>query len=115
MSKFIQLYTRNFISDDLYEKLLNTLPGGWIGRRGTIEWAPRSSRSYAHRFFLWGAMKGPVYNSKPGSLDDLKMAITTRFNAINSNKELCARVCESVISRITKCIEQNVWQFEHLL
>ena len=41
------------------------------------------------------------------------MAITAQLNAINSNKELCARVCESVISRMVKCIEQNGWQFEH--
>ena len=65
--------------------------------------------------FLWDAMKDPVYNSKPRSLDDLKIAITTQFNDINSNKELCFRVRESVISRKTKCIEQNGWQFEHLL
>ena len=95
--------------------LLNTLPGGWIGRRGTIEWAIRSSDLTPMDFFLWVAMKDPVYNNKPYSLDDRKMAITTQFNAINSNKELCTRVCESVISRITKCIEQNGWQFEHLL
>ena len=64
---------------------------------------------------LWHAMKVPVYNSKPYSLDDLKMAIMTQFNAINSNRELCARVCESIIFHMTKCIEQNGWQFECLL
>ena len=60
-------------------------------------------------------MKDPIYNSKPRSLNDLKMAITTQFNGINSNKELCARVCKSVISGMTKCIEQNNWLFEDLL
>ena len=60
-------------------------------------------------------MKDPVYNSKPRSLDDFKMAIATQFDGNNSNKELCARVCESVISCMTKCIEQNGWPFEHLL
>ena len=57
-------------------------------------------------------MKDPVYNCKRCRLDDLKMAITTHFNAFNSNKELWVRVCELVISRMTKCIEQNSWQFE---
>ena len=52
-------------------------------------------------------MKDPVYNSKPGSLDDIKMAIMTQLNAINSNKELCAIVCEFIISHMVKCIEQN--------
>ena len=60
-------------------------------------------------------MKDSIYNSKPLSLDDLKMATTTQFSAINSNKELCVRVWESDISRMTKCIEQIGWQFEHLL
>ena len=66
-------------------------------------------------FFLWGAMKDPVYNIKPHSLDDLKIAIMMQFNAINSNMELCTKVCESIISRMTKCIKQNGWQFEHSL
>ena len=57
-------------------------------------------------------MKNPVYNSNTRSLDDNKIAITTKLNAINSNKESCARVCESVISRMVKCIEQNGWDFE---
>ena len=60
-------------------------------------------------------MKDQVYNSKPCRLDDLTMAITTQFNTINSNKELCIRVGESVISCMTKCIQQNGWQFEYLL
>jgi hypothetical protein len=60
-------------------------------------------------------MKDPVYRCKPRNLDDLKNAITTQFNAIHSNKELCAKVCESVISRMNICIEQEGRQFEHLL
>ena len=60
-------------------------------------------------------MKDPICNNKPRSLDDLKMAITVQFSVMNSNKELCVRVCESIISRMTKCIELNGWQFEHLL
>ena len=62
-------------------------------------------------------MKDLVYNSKACSLDDIKLAITMQLNAISSNRELrvCARVCESVISHMVKCIKQNGWQFEHLL
>ena len=89
--------------------LLNALPGGWIGRYGTIEWVPRSPDLMPMDFFLWGAKKDPVYNSKPHSLDDFKIAIMTHFNDINSNKELCTRVCEFVISSVTKCIQQNGW------
>ena len=95
--------------------LLNTLPGGWIGRRGTIKWDPRLHNLIPMDFFLQGAMKDPVYNSKPHSLNDFKMAITMQFNAVNSNKDLCTKVCESVISHMTKCIKQNGWQFDHLL
>ena len=40
--------------------LLNTLPGDWIGRGGTIEGAPKSSDLTPMGFFLWGAMKDPI-------------------------------------------------------
>ena len=70
---------------------------------------PRSPDLTPRDFFLWGAMKDPVYNSKPRGMGDLKMAITTHFNAIKSNKELCTRVCKFVISHATKCVEQNGW------
>ena len=73
MSKLIQSHNRNFISNDLYlKKWRKSLPGGWIGRCGTIEWAPRSSDLTPMDFFLWGAMKDPVCNSKPRTLVDLK-------------------------------------------
>ena len=67
--------------------LLNALPGGWIGRYGSIERASRSPDLSLTDFFLWSAMKDPVYNSKRHSLDDLKLAIGMQFNAINSYKE----------------------------
>ena len=66
----------------MIRNLLNTQLGGWIERRGTIEWSPRSPNFTSIDFFLGGAMKDPVYNSKPRRLDDLKMAITTQFTAI---------------------------------
>ena len=64
--------------------LPNALPGGSISRYSTIEWA-LDHPILCPLIFLWGAMKDPVYNSKPHSLDDLKIAITTQFNAINLN------------------------------
>ena len=78
--------------------LLNTHPGGWISRRGTSKGAPKPLNLTPMDFFSWGAVKDPVYNSKLRSLDNLKMEITTQFNAIYSIKELCARVYEFVIS-----------------
>ena len=71
------------ITPNSVRNLLNTLSGGLIGRRGTIEWAPRFFNFSPMDFFLCGAMKEPVCNSKPRSLDDLKMAIMTQYNAIN--------------------------------
>ena len=65
----------------------------WVDRQTWYNrWAPRTPNLRPMDFFLSGAMKDSVYNSKPSSLDDLEMVITTQFNAINSNKELCARV-----------------------
>ena len=38
--------------------LLNTLPGGWISRCGTIK-CPLITQSYTHEFFLVGCYEGP--------------------------------------------------------
>ena len=35
--------------------LVNTLPDGWIGRRGTIEWAPRSPE-FTSKVFSCGVL-----------------------------------------------------------
>ena len=95
--------------------LLDTLPAGWIGRRGTVEWAPRSCDLTPMDFSVWGMMKDPVYKTKPRTLDELKAAITNEFHTINGNKALCRKICNSVRSRMEACVAQEGLQFEQFL
>ena len=46
-------------------------PRQWIGRRGPIEWPPRSPDLTPLDFFLWGYIKSIVYKTKPASLQEL--------------------------------------------
>ncbi|XP_050307733.1 uncharacterized protein LOC126744391 isoform X2 [Anthonomus grandis grandis] len=48
------------------EYLDRTFPGRWIGRRGAIEWPPRSPDLSPLDFFLWGHLKSKVYETACG-------------------------------------------------
>ncbi len=64
-------------------KLLNdTFPGRWIGRRGPIEWAPRSPDLTPLDFFLWGYVKQLVYKETIKDLNDLRQKITRAVKSI---------------------------------
>ncbi|XP_011860094.1 PREDICTED: uncharacterized protein LOC105557457 [Vollenhovia emeryi] len=45
--------------------LNNVFPDRWIGRRGTIEWPPRSPDLSPLDFFYWGYLKSKVFETKP--------------------------------------------------
>ncbi|PSN49423.1 hypothetical protein C0J52_06611 [Blattella germanica] len=47
------LAVRSFLDDNL--------PGHWIGRRGPIEFPPRSTDLTPMDFYLWGTVKDEVY------------------------------------------------------
>ena len=84
----------------------------WMGRRGPIEWPPRSPDLTPPDFFLWGVLKNDVYSNKPNNIDDLKAAIIDSCAKITP--AMCAKVCASVPSRMQSCIAANGAQFEHL-
>ena len=80
----------------------------WIGRRGFIEWPPRSPDLSPCDFFLWGVLKDRVYRRKPRSIEELKNAITTEISEINSN------LCRLVTDRLRRFLAVEGQQFEHL-
>ena len=92
--------------------LLNALPAGWIGRRGFIDWAPRSCDLTPMNFGIRGMMKGKVFRAKPRTLSQLQASIKFEFEQINTNKELCRKICNSVLTRKEKCMAQEGGQFE---
>ena len=60
-----------------------TFPNKWIGRRGPIEWPPRSPDITPLDFFLWGYLKSEVYVNRPNNVDDLKQRIRQEIRLIS--------------------------------
>lgn len=87
-------------------------PHMWIGRRGPIEWAPRSPDLTPADFFLWGFLKDRVYSRQPETLAQLRQFIQEEAEAITV--ETCQTVCRSVQSRCRECIANEGHQFEYL-
>lgn len=90
-----------------------TFNARWIGRRGTIEWAPRSPDLTPLDFFLWGYLKARVYKTKPQNLDELRTRITNEAALIP--REMIRNAVQSFYNRIGYCQEVDGMQFEHLL
>ena len=90
-----------------------TFPNRWIGRRGPIEWPPRSPDITPLDFFLWGYLKSKVYVNRPNNLDDLKQRIRQEIRLIPP--QVIENVQRETILRLEKCIEVNGQNIEHLL
>lgn len=98
----------------IVRELLNeTFPDRWIGRRGALEWPPRSPDLTPLDFFYWGYLKSKVYETKPENLDELKRRIIDVSDSITLN--MLDNVTEGVYHRVAYCQEQSGAQFEHLL
>lgn len=89
------------------------LPGRWIGRRGSVEWPPRSPDLTVCDFFLWGALRDLVYARLPRNTAELTRYIReeiTKFTSVT-----CRKAYDSFVRRCGLCIEQDGAQFESLL
>lgn len=87
-------------------------PNRWIGRRGAIEYPPRSPDLTPMDFSVWGIIKDDVFSRRPRNIADLRQFITESF--ANLNRDLCSKICRSVASRCQECIDMNGEQFEHM-
>lgn len=93
---------------------LNTVfPNRWIGRRGAIEWPPRSPDLTPLDYFLWGYLKSKVYINRPNNLQDLKDRITAEIAHIS--QQTIRKVIEEFSFRIEYCLQVNGEHFEHLI
>lgn len=95
------------------EWLNQSFPNQWIGRGGPVSWPPRSPDITPLDYFLWGHVKGKVYQEPPTTRDDMKRRIREAFASITP--QIMASVRESFCHRIQICIEQHGRHFEHLL
>ncbi|XP_045457214.1 uncharacterized protein LOC123667306 [Melitaea cinxia] len=82
--------------------------GKIISRFGDILWPPRSpdlTSSYISDFFLWGYLKGRVYDTPLSSLEQLKAKITTEVRAISV--DVLRRVSANLLVRFEECIRRD--------
>ena len=84
----------------------------WIGRRGVIEWPPRSPDLSVCDFFLWGYLREQVYESGKifKTVDELKRKITQEINRISL--DYVTSSFKNWVSRLDKCIENEGGHFE---
>lgn len=88
-------------------------PNHWIGRRGPIEWPPRSPDLTPLDFFLWGYLKSKVYHTKPNDIAELQERIRNEIRQITP--QVLQNVRNGVYHRLGYCQQQNGAHFEHLL
>lgn len=90
-----------------------TFPGRWIGRRGAMEWPPRSPDLTPLDFFFWGYLKDRVYVQKPDNLADLEAKIRQEIR--NIGPEILRNVNDGFYNRLALCQQVNGEHFQHLL
>jgi transposase len=95
------------------ELLDETFEDKWIGRRGTIEWPPRSPDLSPLDYFFWGVLKGKVYETKPANIEALKERILEE--ARNITEEIINNVMIGYYQRMAHCQAAQGHHFEHLL
>lgn len=87
-------------------------PRRWIGRRGEIEWPPRSPDLTPLDYFLWGYLKSKVYATRPQNLEELRNRILQEAALID--RQMIRKSVEHFYTRLAFCQEAGGFQFEHL-
>lgn len=85
-------------------------PNKWIGRRGPVEWPPRSPDLTPLDFFLWGHLKSVVYSTRPRNIQELKERIQNECSKIS--RESLIRVEQAFRDRIEMCLHFEGGHFE---
>lgn len=88
-------------------------PNRWIGRKGPIQWPPRSPDLTPLDFFLWGFVKDRVFRTVPESIQEMENRIIDA--CLIPDEDMLERVRESFGQRLLYCMHQEGMQFEHLL
>ena len=97
---------RHFLDDIFQDR--------WIGRRGPVEWAPRSPDLTPMDFFFWGYVKSLVYCEKIRDRAHLLQKISYACARISSDEDLFEKVRRNFRYRVRTCFELGGQHFEHL-
>lgn len=76
-------------------------------------WPPRSPDLSPCDYFLWGYLKGKVYENNPRTVQDLKNNIKRAVDEMPQS--VLRRVSTSLCKRVNLCIQMDGGHFEHLL
>ena len=74
-------------------------------------WPPRSPDLTPPAYFLWGYLKGRVYQNKPRTTDILKANITEEIETVTA--DVLARTFQNMARRIQSCLDANGGHFQH--
>jgi hypothetical protein len=78
---------------------------GILTENPDLTWPPRSPDLTAPDFFLWGNLKGKLYNNHPTDLHALKE--NTREEIAKLSEETLQTVMRSFLTRVHLCIEEG--------
>lgn len=98
---------------DVRQYLNEIFPQRWVGRRGHIEWPPRSPDLSPLDYFLWGHLKSVAYKTKPQSLEELENRIRIAVQEISQHA--IQNSLRAFVDRLGYCQAAEGLQFEHLL
>ena len=76
-------------------------------------WPPRSPDLRPPDYFLWGYLKGRVYQNKTQTIAALKANITEEIQAVTA--DVLARTFQNKARRVQSCLDANGGQFQHML
>jgi hypothetical protein len=76
-------------------------------------WPPHSPDLSTCDFYLWGYLKGKVYETNPHTLDELKESIQSTIEAMDVI--VLYQVHLNMITRAQKCIDSQGSHFQYIL
>ena len=76
-------------------------------------WPPRSPDLTLPDYFLWGYLKGTVYQNKPRTTDALKANITKEILAVTA--DVLARTFQNMAHRDQSCLDANGGHFQRVM
>jgi len=76
-------------------------------------WPQRSPDLTPPDYFLWGYLKGTVYQNIPRTIDALKANITEEIQAVTV--DVLARTFQNMVRRVQSPLDANGGHFQHML
>jgi len=76
-------------------------------------WTQRSPDLTPPDYFLWGYLKGRVYQKKLRNIDALKPNITEEIQAVTA--DVLARTFQNIALLVQYCLDANSDHFQHVL